>query len=277
MSEVASRLRLLQAQVGRVATTKPASIDLRAQLRRLIGRRERSVSRSPLNPPAGREIARGLLLVEETIAVQNVEPLHLPTIGDGPIDRRRLICFDTETTGLAGGVGTKAFMIGCTQWTAEGLVIRQLYLTALAGEEAMLATFSSWLPPDAIFVSYNGRSYDAPLLKGRYRMHRQQHPFDERGHLDLLYPMRRAYRGIWENCRLKTIEREVLGIHREDDLPGAEAPAAWLAYLRRQTNEPLGRVLTHNRQDVLTLLHLLEHYAGKLVATPDCALLQPSA
>lgn len=266
MSEVASRLRLLQAQSGRAgAVPKPAILDIRVQLRRLLGRRERTMSRPPLQPPGGREIADGLLLVEEIIPAAKTVPLRLPTIAEDPIARERLICFDTETTGLAGGVGTKAFMIGCTRWTSAGLCVRQLYLTALAGEEAMLATFSSWLPEDAVFVSYNGRSYDAPLLKGRYRIHRQQHPFEERGHLDLLHPMRRAYRGVWENCRLKTIEREVLGIHREDDLPGAEAPAAWLAYLRRQTSEPLGRVLAHNRQDVLTLVHLMDHYATELV------------
>jgi uncharacterized protein YprB with RNaseH-like and TPR domain len=63
------------------------------------------------------------------------------------------------------------------------------------------------------------------LLKGRYRLHRQAHPFDDRGHVDLLYPVRRAYRGVWENCRLQTIERQLLGIVREDDLPGREAPA----------------------------------------------------
>ena len=267
MSEVATRLRLLQAQSGRAgAASHPATLDIRAQVRRLLGRRERSASCPPLRPPGGEEIADGLLLVEETIPSTKRLPLHLPTIGEDPIARERLICFDTETTGLAGGVGTKAFMIGCTQWTSAGLCVRQLYLTALAGEEAMLTTFASWLPEDAVFVSYNGRSYDAPLLKGRYRMHRQAHPFEERGHLDLLHPMRRAYRGVWENCRLKTIEREVLGIYRVDDLPGSEAPAAWLAYLRRQTSEPLGRVLAHNRQDVLTLVDLMEHYATHLAA-----------
>jgi len=263
MSEVAARLRLLQAQAGLVtrAPQSAGGIDLRGQLRRLLGRRERAVARAPMVPPAGREIADGLFIVEETLSGDRSSTVRLPNPDDGFVERERLVCFDTETTGLAGGVGTKAFMIGCAQWTAGALRIRQLYLTALAGEDAMLATFASWLPPDAVFVSYNGRSYDAPLLKGRYRLHRQQHPFEQRGHVDLLHPVRRRYRGTWENCRLKTVERELLGIQRHDDLPGAEAPAAWLAYLRRQSSEPLGRVLSHNRQDVLTLAALLEHFA----------------
>lgn len=123
----------------------------------------------------------------------------------------------------------------------------------------MLSTFASWLSVDSIFISYNGRSYDAPLLKGRYRMHRFDHPFLDRQHVDLLYPVRRHYRGAFSNCRLQTIEREVLGIVRDDDLPGAEAPAAWLAYLRGQSSGNLARVIDHNLQDVLTLAVLLDH------------------
>ena len=155
-------------------------------------------------------------------------------------------------------------MIGSAQWRDGELVVRQLYLTALGGEAEMLRRFSGCLPADAIFVSYNGRSYDTPLLKGRYRLHRQEHPFGERGHVDLLYPVRRAYRGVWENCRLQTIERQLLGILRDDDLPGHEAPAAWLAYLRGQSSTNLGRVLDHNRQDVVTLAILFDRLAAAI-------------
>jgi hypothetical protein len=100
--------------------------------------------------------------------------------------------------------------------------------------------------------------YDAPLLKGRFRMHQHAHPFDELRHVDLLHPVRRAYRGHWENCRLQTIERELLGIVREDDLPGSEAPAAWLSFLRGGSSRNLARVAEHNRQDLITLASLLE-------------------
>ena len=93
----------------------------------------------------------------------------------------------------------------------------------------------------AIFINYNGRSYDAPLLKGRYCIHRQTHAFDDRRHVDILYPVRRAYRGVWANCRLQTVERELLGIVRDDDLPGAEAPAAWLAFLLGHSSTKLDR------------------------------------
>lgn len=213
----------------------------------------------PLAPPGGVEIARGVQFLEQAVAMSADATISLPWGDSTAVDRGRLVYFDTETTGLAGGVGTKAFMIGSARWIDGELRVRQWYLTALAGEEAMLRAFSDSLPDQPIFVSYNGRSYDAPLLKGRYRMHRSHHPFDETRHVDLLYPTRRRYRGRWEDCRLQTIERNVLGIVREDDLPGSEAPSAWLDYLRGKASAKLGRVVIHNRQDLVSLVQLQVH------------------
>jgi len=269
MSIVAERLRLLQRQIGRtpemLAPDQLRALGLRNELRRLMQRRERS-SFVPLPAPAGVEIANGLRLVEHSVPAEASGTVRLPWGEPLDVERERLVCFDTETTGLAGGVGTKAFMIGSACWRDGTIVTRQLYLTALAGEARMLDVFAGSLPADPVFVSYNGRSYDAPLLKGRYRLHRQAHPFDARLHVDLLYPTRRAYRGVWENCRLQTIERNLLGIVRDDDLPGSEAPAAWLAFLRGQSSRNLARVLDHNRQDVMTLACLLDRLSASLPA-----------
>jgi hypothetical protein len=262
MSEVGERLRTLQRQIGRAASSNATSDVVRSDLRRLLDLRRRATRK--LAAPAGTEIAEGLQLIEWRRPYEASRTVELPSGDASEVERERLVCFDTETTGLAGGVGTRAFMIGSAQWRCGELVVRQLYLTALGGEEEMLRCFSACLPANAIFVSYNGRSYDAPLLKGRYRLHRQEHPFAERGHVDLLYPVRRAYRGVWENCRLQTIERQLLGILREDDLPGREAPAAWLAYLRGQSSTNLGRVLDHNRQDVVTLAILFDRLAAAI-------------
>ncbi|MDR3385421.1 MAG: ribonuclease H-like domain-containing protein [Rudaea sp.] len=266
MSTVSERLRTLQRQIGRAADQPPA-LGLRNELRRLMRRRERS-SFVPLPAPAGVEIAPGLRLVEQCFPTDALalRSVRLPWGDPIDVDRQRLVCFDTETTGLAGGVGTKAFMIGTACWRDGTIVTRQLYLTALAGEARMLDVFADTLPSDPVFVSYNGRSYDTPLLKGRYRLHRQLHPFEDRPHVDLLYPTRRAYRGVWENCRLQTIERNLLGIVRDDDLPGSEAPAAWLAFLRGQSSRNLARVLDHNRQDVITLTCLLDRLSGDVAA-----------
>nr|WP_254427122.1 ribonuclease H-like domain-containing protein [Rhodanobacter sp. C01] len=179
-----------------------------------------------------------------------------------PVAYDRLLHFDTETTGLAGGTGTRAWMIGAADWLTDGRFrVRQLTTTTMGAETAMLRTFAQWLEPDTVLVSYNGKSYDSPLLKTRYRMARLPDPLSGLGHLDLLHPVRRHWKGVWENCRLATAERELLGVVREDDLPGSEAPAAWLSYLRGGSAVNLRRVLVHNNQDLKSLAGVLLHLA----------------
>ena len=244
--------------------TSQAGSEL-ARLRRLLDLRPaRSLparaAAAPEPPLAGDCIAPGLYAIERRYAAAAATPLLPPRWSDGePVVRERFLCFDTETTGLAGGSGTRAFMIGAADWQDGELRVRQLYLTAMAGEAAMLEAFAAWLRPDTVLVSYNGRSYDAPLLVTRYRLQRLADPLRGLAHVDLLHPVRRVYRGRWENCRLATIERNVLRIVRDDDLPGSEAPAAWRSYLRAGKTTDLLRVLEHNRQDVATLARLLEH------------------
>ncbi|MGY1459581.1 MULTISPECIES: ribonuclease H-like domain-containing protein [unclassified Luteimonas] len=207
----------------------------------------------------GEEVAPGLRYHEQWTpwpAGEDTLPLH--GIGQDDIPRAHLLAFDTETTGLAGGTGTRAFMIGAADWRDGGLRIRQLCITKLAAEEAMLATFAAWIDPETVLVSYNGKSYDRPLLSTRYRLARQPDPLPELRHVDLLHPVRRRYRGVWANCRLATVERELLGVLREDDLPGSEAPGAWLGYLRGGSASKLRRVGLHNAQDLRSLCGLLE-------------------
>jgi uncharacterized protein YprB with RNaseH-like and TPR domain len=139
----------------------------------------------------------------------------------------------------------------------DGLRVRQLLIATMAAETTMLRTFAGWLSPRTVLSSYNGRCYDAPLLKTRYRLARLDDPLRELDHVDLLFPSRRRWRGRWENCRLATIEREALGVLREDDLPGSQAPAAWLQYLRGGSSALLKRVAAHNHQDVVTLALLM--------------------
>jgi uncharacterized protein YprB with RNaseH-like and TPR domain len=112
-----------------------------------------------------------------------------------------------------------------------------------------------------VLVSYNGKCYDAPLLATRYRLARMSNPLTGLRHLDLLHPVRRRWKGVWENCRLATVERQLLGVLREDDLPGSEAPAAWLTYLRGGSAANLRRVAHHNAQDLRSLAGLLLYMA----------------
>jgi len=277
------------------ASSSPRPTADAAGLRRLLGVRGRgSGSAGPDPRPRaldralpGTEIEPGLHLIESFLP-QDIPhaPLSLAFAKreQAHVSPRDLLFFDTETTGLAGGTGTRAFMIGAADWHEDaqrgpGLRIRQLMISTMAAESAMLRHFCGWLAPTTVFSSYNGRSYDAPLLKTRYRLARQGDPITALDHIDLLYPTRRRYRGVWENCRLATIERQLLKIVREDDLPGSEAPSAWLRYLRGGDAVNLRRVADHNHQDVVTLaqlfLTLVEQQAQADVPPPvNCLPLQ---
>jgi len=275
MSLTLAKLQQLKRQAGGVViAAAPAPVPTAntsiEQLRQLLRVRAPAISRIVSHDRAlpGVEIAPGLFLREE----------HLPddTVPDqlcGGFDRKdalpasRLLFFDTETTGLAGGTGTRAFMIGAADWHAGALRIRQLTIATMAAEAAMLDAFREWVSPDTILVSYNGKCYDAPLLATRYRLARRANPLAGLAHVDLLYPSRRHWRGVYENCRLATIERQVLRVLREDDLPGSEAPAAWLSFLRGGSAHTLRRVLAHNHQDVVSLSRLLRHLSQLGAAT----------
>ena len=268
MSALADRLRLLRGQAGLAAAVPtqaaplapaPRPGGLPEELRRLLGIRTRGATPARVSSLdrelPGEEIAPGLRLIERTLPFEGVPPLvQLGFAKDhGPTERERLLHFDTETTGLAGGTGTRAFMIGAADWHADGMRLRQLMITSRAAEAAMLEAFAQWLAPDTVLVSYNGRCYDAPLLATRYRLARQVNPLAGLAHADLLFPVRRRFRGVWENCRLATVERNWLRVLREDDLPGAEAPRAWLDYLRGGSARDLRRVLQHNDRDLVSL------------------------
>jgi len=218
----------------------------------------------------GVEIAPGLWLTEAIVDWGRPPPMIDTAFArwEKPVAYDRLLHFDTETTGLAGGTGTRAWMIGAADWLTDGRFrLRQLTTTTMGAETAMLRMFAQWLQPDTVLVSYNGKCYDSPLLKTRYRLARLPDPLSGLGHLDLLHPVRRHWKGVWENCRLATAERELLGVVREDDLPGSEAPAAWLSYLRGGSALNLRRVLTHNAQDLKSVAGILLHLASLQAST----------
>ena len=268
MSLTLSKLQQLKRQAGGATAVPTRTPESRSttieQLRQLLRLRTPAQQRSLSSDRAlpGVEVEPGLYLREERLPDETA-----PECFDGTFDRkeplasRDLLFFDTETTGLAGGTGTRAFMIGAADWYDGGLRIRQLTICTTAAEAPMLETFRSWLTSDTVLTSYNGKCYDAPLLATRYRLARMGNPLAGLPHVDLLYPTRRRYRGVYENCRLATIEREVLRIVREDDLPGSEAPAAWLSFLRGGSSHNLRRVAEHNLQDVVTLGRLFVHLA----------------
>ena len=265
MSDLVSKLRGLRSQAGIAATPAPRQ-TLPPEIRRLLSTRHRSNPAQRVASPQDRvvhgvEIAPGLRY-SEALCECPTPPERLDVRFarvDADVERHRLLHFDTETTGLAGGTGTRAFMIGAADWTGKQLRLRQLTITSLAAENAMLRHFAGWIDADTVLVSYNGKCYDAPLLATRYRLARMGNPLNGLMHVDLLHPVRRHWKGVWENCRLATAERQLLGVVREDDLPGSEAPAAWLGYLRGGSALNLRRVAEHNAQDLRSLAGVLRY------------------
>jgi uncharacterized protein YprB with RNaseH-like and TPR domain len=160
---------------------------------------------------------------------------------------------DTETTGLLGDSGTYAFLIGVGRITPEGFRIRQFFLREYLEERSVLAALAAHLEEFDVLVTYNGKTYDQPLLEMRYRIARQTPPFGRMGHLDLLHGARQLWKLRMESCRLVELEQQVLGVYREGDLPGELIPYVYFDYLRSHEAQRLVPIFHHNAIDILTL------------------------
>jgi uncharacterized protein len=183
-------------------------------------------------------------------------PDILTAISDGSIpncDCSKWAFLDTETTGLAGGSGTYAFLIGVGRITPAGFELRQFFMRDLAEEASLLHGLSEYLGQFDTLVTYNGRTYDQPLLETRYRMARMKPPFSRMEHLDLLFGARRLWKLRFESCRLVDLENQILGFEREGDLPGEMIPYVYFEYLRKREAGRIVPILHHNAIDILTL------------------------
>jgi uncharacterized protein YprB with RNaseH-like and TPR domain len=174
-------------------------------------------------------------------------------------DVARAVFVDVETTGLAGGTGTLVFLVGLGAFDGDDFLVRQFFLAGPSGEEAMLAATVEALSPAGALVSFNGRCFDLPLLETRLTLNRLRPPSPPAPHLDLLYPARRLYRRRLESCRLAHLEAALLGLEREDDVPGWLIPSLYFNYLRFGQAAPLEAVFRHNALDILSMVTLLAH------------------
>jgi uncharacterized protein YprB with RNaseH-like and TPR domain len=205
--------------------------------------------------------SRGAVVWVETeseVAVDRgaLRTLPYPVGADQPF-----VCLDLETTGLATAAGTVAFLVGLGFWDGSRMSVRQLLLPDHADEQAFLDALESALPTDPWLVTYNGRTFDWPLLTARFRLHRRAAPAYA-GHLDLLPVARQLWKHRTGNARLATIEDAVCAVVRDGDLPGALIPERYFGYLRSRRGELLRDVVEHNRQDIVSLGLLLAVLGG---------------
>ncbi len=185
-------------------------------------------------------------------------PVPLRPHERGPCQRTALtardaVFLDTETTGLSGGTGTVAFLVGAGWVEGDAFLVRQYFMRDYPDEDALLRALAEDIG-DRPLVSFNGRSFDWPLLRTRWQMNRYK--IGERAHHDLLTASRRLWCSTLHSHSLGVLERHVLGLERGEDLPGYLIPAAWFDFLRSAWGGTIAQAFRHNEIDVVSMLAL---------------------
>ncbi len=187
------------------------------------------------------------------------------------LDVGRAAFIDTETTGLAGGTGTFAFLIGAGRFVDGAFKVRQFFMRDPSEEASQLAELTAWLEGSEGLVTFNGRTFDVPLLDTRYIMNRMRAPWSDPLHLDLLPAARRIWRRRLDSCALTSLENGVFGMKRQDDVPGWLVPERYRRYQVEGDARPLVGIFRHNALDILSMVSLLTRVA-RAWSEPETAL-----
>jgi uncharacterized protein YprB with RNaseH-like and TPR domain len=205
-------------------------------------------------------------VVEDGASLRLLDPSLPPPDGSG----ERTVFVDLETTGLSGGAGTVAFLVGCGWFDMGAFQVRQFLLTSFASERALLDAVASCFDAASLLVTYNGKTFDVPMMETRWMFHRMRMPLESVRHFDMLHPARRLWRnrddgrvtsldGDSGGCRLSTLERVLCDVTRVGDVPGMEIPSRYFRFLRTGDARPLEPVLEHNRLDLISLAAVSAH------------------
>ncbi|MCG0275564.1 MAG: ribonuclease H-like domain-containing protein [Thermosediminibacteraceae bacterium] len=173
------------------------------------------------------------------------------------LDLKKTVFIDTETTGLAGGSGTYAFLIGVGYFEGNSFRLVQYFMSDLDQEPAVLYSLKKLFCNFKGLVSFNGKAYDIPLLSARFLINRMEDPLESMAHLDLLHSARRIFGERLESISLSSLEQHLFFMERKDDVPGSEIPSIYFRYLREKDPSPLKPVFHHNQMDILSLVSLI--------------------
>lgn len=204
--------------------------------------------------------SHGNLRLGEVLDVEASEVAVLAGKGDfGDFSAHKALFVDTETTGLSGGTGTCAFLVGIGYFREGKFRVRQLFLPGYEHEQALLRLLGELVEETqaAHLVTFNGKCYDLNLLGYRFILQRVEHCLERLHHLDLLHPSRILWRNCFQNCTLQTLERKLLGLRRSRDIPSSRIPQLYFNYLHTGSCRGFKRIFAHNRLDILTLVGLL--------------------
>ena len=192
--------------------------------------------------------------------------------------RERTVFVDLETTGLSGGAGTVAFLVGVGWFDMGAFQARQFLLTSYASERALLCAVADAFDAATLLVTYNGKTFDVPVMETRWMFHRMRMPLESIRHFDMLHPARRLWRARSGaaseeegGCRLATLERVLCGVTRAGDIPGMDIPGRYFQFLRTGDARPLEPVMEHNRLDLISLAAVTAHAVALVEdGTPRC-------
>ena len=240
-----------QTRLGKTAAATSAATPSKAA-RKLREEGWREVAPLVFERNATRSLAFPDFIEAAPFLLRKLEPVAMPsTIDFAPVPRGGLGFIDTETTGLSTGAGTTVFAFGIGKLEGSDFSLTQIFLADFPGEPDFLMRARTLLEGIDYLVSYNGKSFDVPLLRSRFIMNRMKFP--ELGHIDLLTTARRLWGRAAGGANLPLIERHVLGREREGDVPGSEAPERYMRFLRSAEIGEVLPVLDHHRSDILSL------------------------
>ncbi len=191
---------------------------------------------------------------------------HLGLRGDPPDRWQDILWLDTETTGLAGGTGTYVFLLGIAYFAEGELVLRQHLLHDIGYERAFVETIQAEIEAFRACASYNGKSFDLPLLRTRWVMTLRSEIRVDESHLDLLHPARRLWKDRFGSTGLKQLEESIFDEGRTDDIPGSLIPDAYFHYLRKRDPAIIAPVLEHNARDIVSLVRVADRVALAVLA-----------
>ena len=198
---------------------------------------------------------------------------HLGAFGSGlgaKFDPTEALFLDTETTGLAGGTGTYAFLVGLGFFTATHFVVKQLLMRDYNEELALLYLLDQALQEKDTIVSFNGKTFDLPLLQTRFTISRLGFVgASEKKHVDLLHLSRRLWRHKLASCSLSSLEERILGVERVDDVPGYEIPQRYFEFLQTGDGTLLQNIAEHNVIDIVSMATLLHRLRTTVELKPE--------